>query len=310
MRNNLPPLVSIAVITYNHQKFITTAIKSIIAQDYPNFEIVVADDASSDNTVELVQKLSEKHPEKIRILTTAKNVGPVNNWFQCVTACKGKYVIGLAGDDEFLPGMLSKQVANMEKHPNSAISYADAIVFDVKNNEKLYNLSGKTPSKSGGLKIALEDSIYYSPSIMFKKEFVPKKNIFQNLRSGADLAFYKEIMIIAGEKAEIHYLPEALYKYQKHDANITVTETNYRTEHIEAIIILQKKYPQYKECLNPSIYDFCCVGFLKNLAKFKLQEAMYFLLEGLKAAKYNPLKLFRAALWGVKFYIDNSRIKK
>ncbi len=303
MNYNKNPTVSIAMTTYNHARFIEKTIKSILAQDYSNFEIIVADDDSSDNTVKIVQELSEKYPGKIRTLTTDHNMGTVNNWFRCVSACEGEYIIGLAGDDEFLPGILSRQVKIMDSNPDITLCYTDAIVFDVKSNKTLYKLSDKTPSKSGDLKVALEDSIYYSPTIMFRRKFIPKINIFNNIRSGADLAFYKEIIIIAGEKAKIHYIPEALYKYQKHDSNITVTQTSYRTEHIDAIIALQNKYPKYKTFLNPAIYDFCCVGFFKSLKRINFKEAMYFFTTGIEAASYNPLKFFRATFWGLRFFI-------
>lgn len=302
-KQNLHPLVSIAIITYNHARFIENAIKSVLSQDYLNIEIVISDDASGDNTVKIIQNIANQHPDKIRILTNAKNQGATENWFKCVQSCRGKYIIPLAGDDELLPDIISKQSAIMENDPNVALCYADAVVFDVVNQKKLYRLSDKTPTKSGGLKLALQDSIYYSPTTMLRKILLPKENIFKNLRHGTDLAFYKELMIIAGPLAKIHYVPEVLYKYQKHDANITVTQTQYRRDHIEAIKILQKKYPEYSKDLEPSIYDFACVAFFKSIAKLKLQDSFYFLSIGLKASHYNPLKFFRALMWGIKFHL-------
>ena len=297
------PLVSVAIAAYNSGRYIENAIKSVLTQDYHNIEIIISDDASGDNTLAIVDQYAKTYPDKIKVLSAENNIGAAGNWFKCASNCKGKYIIGLAGDDELMPGIISKQSAIMENDPNVALCYADAVVFDVVNQKKLYRLSDKTPTKSGGLKLALRDSIYYSPTTMLRKILVPKENIFKNLRHGTDLAFYKELMIIAGPLAKIHYVPEVLYKYQKHDANITVTQTQYRRDHIEAIKILQKKYPEYSKDLEPSIYDFACVAFFKSIAKLKLQDSFYFLSIGLKASHYNPLKFFRALMWGIKFYL-------
>ncbi len=297
------PLLSIAMTTYNHGQFIEKTIKSVLMQDYTNIEIIISDDASTDATVKIAQNIANQHPDKIKILTSEKNQGATENWFKCTGACSGKYVLGLAGDDELLPNVIEDQIKILENDPNIAICYADAVVFDVMNQKKLYNLSDKTPTKSGGLKIALQDSIYYSPTSMFRRSLMPEKNIFKDLRHGTDLAFYKEIMIIAGSSAKIQYLPEVLYKYQKHDSNITVTQKEYRKDHIEAIKILQKKYPQYASDLRPAIYDFACVAFCKSLIKLNFRDSFYFLSAGLNASKYNPFKFFRALSWGIKFYL-------
>jgi glycosyltransferase involved in cell wall biosynthesis len=302
-KQNLHPLVSIAIITYNHARFIENAIKSVLSQDYPNIEIIISDDASGDNTLAIVDKYAKKYSDKIKVLSAENNIGAAGNWLKCASHCQGKYIVGLAGDDEFLPQIISKQVKIMESDPDIAICYADAVVFDVPTQKKLYLLSDKIPAKSGGIQVALRDSIYYSPATMFRKELVPKENIFKGIKHGTDLAFYKELIIIAGPAAKIQYLPEVLYKYQKHEANITVTQSGYRRDHIEAIKILQKKYPEYYNALNPSIYDFACVAFFKSVAKLKLQDSFYFLSIGLKASHYNPFKFFRALMWGIKFYL-------
>ncbi len=303
MIDSVFPLVSVAILTYNSSKFITEAIESVLSQDYPNIEIVISDDASTDNTLNVVRKYEKNYPDKIRVISNESNLGPVNNWFKCVWACRGKYIIGLAGDDRFLPSIVLKQVAQIESDPNNIICYTDASVFDVSLQKELYRLSDKRPPCSGGIEVALAESIYYSPTSMFRAEFKPKENIFAKIRYGADLAFYKEVMILAGICGKINYIPEVLYVYQKHSSNITETNSVYRKDHIDAIKILQTKYPQYAYLLNSSIYDFCCVGFCKTIIRGSFKESWFFLKEGMKAANGNPFKFFRALIWGVRYYL-------
>jgi glycosyltransferase involved in cell wall biosynthesis len=304
MPKKIPPLLSIAIITYNNEKFINAAIESALAQDYPNIEIVISDDASTDDTVKIITKYIQAYPDKIRLLIAKKNMGAVANWFKCINTCRGKYIIGLGGDDEFYPNKVAKQVEIMENDPYIAICYADASVVQVSTQKELYRLSDKTPTKSGGIELALSDCTYYSPTMMFCKSLTPKENTFKMIRHGADLAFYKEFMILSAPLGTIYYLPEIVYKYQKHDMNITVTNNRYRREHIEAIKLLQKKYPKYSAYLNASIYDFCCVAFFKSILKLKFNDTCYFLYTGLKASRGNPFKFLRALIWGINFTIN------
>lgn len=298
----MDPLVSIAIISYNHEKFISNAIESVLSQTYANIEIIISDDASTDNTVNVINSYAKTHSDKIKLLTGKRNLGANANWFKAVSACNGKYVIGLAGDDEFLPELLLKQVNIMERDKNIVICYTDAEVFDVYSKKVLYRLSDKAPTLSGGIETALQDSIYYSPTTMFRKKYLPKINIFEEIKHGSDLAFYKELMIIAAPNGKIYYLPEVLYKYQKHGSNITVTDYEYRKEHVDCIKILQTRYPKYKDLLAPSIYDFCCVAFFKSLMRLKFKDSYYFFVTGLKASKWDIFKFIRSIKWGSHFY--------
>lgn len=298
------PLVSIAMITYNNGKFIADAIESALAQDYPNIEIVISDDASTDSTIEIINKYAALYPSQIRVLAASKNMGATNNWFKCVSACKGKYVTGLAGDDRMYPEKVTKQVAIMESDPDITICYTDASVFHVSTNCELYRLSQKSPTRSGDLKIALADSLYYSPTVMFRRIFAPKANLFKNIRNASDLAYYKEVMILSGSKGKIHYLPDVLFIYNKHETNLTViSKNNHYREHIEAIRILQRTYPEYTGYLNASIVDFACVGLCKSIIAMNFRNAGYFLRYWLKAGKGNLWLMFRSMFWGLKFAI-------
>ena len=296
MTNNSKPLVSIAVIVYNGGKFLKSALDSALSQDYPNIEIVISDDASTDGTQEVIKGYKNKYPDKIKLLFSEQNQGITNNWFKCMQACSGKYVASLDSDDEFLPSKISKQVAIMENDPHIAVCYTDASVYCTKLGKEIYHLADKVPPKSGGVKTALSDCLYYSPTIMHRNNLMPKENIFSEIRHATDLAFYKELMILSAPNGKIYYHHEILYVYKKHGENITSSRKAHYNEHISAIKILQKKYPEFKNDLDPSIYDFCCVGFFKTLSEANIKNTLFFISEGLKASKGNPFKFLRATI--------------
>lgn len=296
------PDVSIAIISYNQENFIANAIESALSQDYDNYEIVISDDFSTDNTLNIVNSYQMKYPDKIKVLCNSQNYGPVINWFNCTHQCSGKYIIGLAGDDELISNAISLLYSVMKNDDNIAICYADAVVVQQENNKILYKLSDKTPCNSGNIKTALSDAIYYSPATMFCSKLLPKENLFKDIKFGADLCFFKELMILSAPNGLIKYVPEVIYKYKKHTQNITVTNNLYRKDHIDGIKLLQNKYPNYHEYLNPSIYDFCCINFIKSIINLQLSKGWYFLLEGLKASNYNIFKFLRPIIWGIKFF--------
>ena len=110
------PLVSVAVITYNQDKFIRECLDSILNQEYPNFEIIVADDCSNDNTFKILEEYVNKYPNKVKILKSEKNNGITSNSNLAYFACSGKYISWIGGDDLMLPNKLIKQVDFMENN--------------------------------------------------------------------------------------------------------------------------------------------------------------------------------------------------
>jgi glycosyltransferase involved in cell wall biosynthesis len=114
------PLVSVACITYNHEKFIAQAIESVLMQvtDFP-VELVIGEDCSTDGTRAIVQEYAAKYPGVIRPLLPDKNLGMAKNYEAVRLACRGKYIAWLEGDDFWiLPKKLQMQVDLMEANPH------------------------------------------------------------------------------------------------------------------------------------------------------------------------------------------------
>ena len=97
---NKLPLVSVHMITFNHEPYIARAIEGVLMQetDFP-IELVIGEDCSTDGTREIVLEYQKKHPETIRVITSARNVGPNVNELRTDKACRGRYVAYCEGDD-------------------------------------------------------------------------------------------------------------------------------------------------------------------------------------------------------------------
>lgn len=122
---NKKPLVSIWMITYNHETYIREAIDSILMQETDfDYEIVIGEDCSTDNTRAILLEYKKQYPKKFKLLLHEKNLGIVDNMLTTFNACNGKYVAMLEGDDAWTdPTKLQKQVDFMESHPEYVVTY-------------------------------------------------------------------------------------------------------------------------------------------------------------------------------------------
>ncbi|MFZ1072553.1 MAG: glycosyltransferase [Verrucomicrobiia bacterium] len=125
------PLVSAIVICYNHARFVTECLESVKAQRYPNLELIVHDDASSDNSVAVIQAWLARCDIPNRLMVQKQNQGVCRSLNHALSHASGKYVSGIAADDVWLPGKLLKQVELMERLPDKVgVVYSDALQMD------------------------------------------------------------------------------------------------------------------------------------------------------------------------------------
>ena len=116
-------LISVVIPSYNRAETVGQTIESILAQKVDaNIEIVIGDDRSTDNAREVLLKYKEQHPDTIKLLFHAQNMGLGANWATCVKACKGKYICNCDNDDYWHNEQkLQIQLDYMESHPECNI---------------------------------------------------------------------------------------------------------------------------------------------------------------------------------------------
>ena len=112
-------MISVVVLTYNQAETIGRALDSILMQRcHVPFEIVIGEDCSTDNTRDICQTYAQQHPDIIRLICNERNKGIVDNYYDCLLACRGKYIADCAGDDFWIDAQkLEKEVRVMEAHP-------------------------------------------------------------------------------------------------------------------------------------------------------------------------------------------------
>lgn len=126
------PLVSIPVITYNSAKTVLETLESIKNQTYQNIELIVSDDCSKDNTVEMCRKWIDKNkPRFVRteVITVEKNTGVSANGNRAEGACQGEWIKLIAGDDILMPTCIADYVDYVEDHPDTIYMFSRIEAF-------------------------------------------------------------------------------------------------------------------------------------------------------------------------------------
>ena len=117
----MTPLVSVCIPTYNGGSFIATALASVAAQDYPNIEVVVVDDASHDDTVAHVKGWRER---PVDLVVHRRNRGHNATWNETIARAQGEYIKFLHQDDELTPDCVSRMVASLQAYPSAGIVFS------------------------------------------------------------------------------------------------------------------------------------------------------------------------------------------
>ena len=129
-------LVTIITPSYNSSRFISQTIASVIQQTYKNWEMLIIDDDSSDNSLEIINEYLEKD-KRIKLIRLKKNSGPAMARNEGIKAAKGKYIAFLDSDDMWLPTKLERQISFMERN-KLAITYSS--YYTINENGKRINL--------------------------------------------------------------------------------------------------------------------------------------------------------------------------
>lgn len=122
------PLVSVLMTAYNRENYIGEAIESVLSSTYSNFELIVVDDVSTDNTLAIVQSYAKKD-NRIKVHLNESNLGDYPNRNQAARYAKGKYIKYLDSDDKIYDFGLEYCITQMEKNPEAAIGMS--LLYDM-----------------------------------------------------------------------------------------------------------------------------------------------------------------------------------
>jgi glycosyltransferase involved in cell wall biosynthesis len=237
------PKVSVFMLTYNHERFVRQALDAVLAQDYPEIEIVVSDDASTDATQLILREYGCRWPDRFRLLLGATNVGIVANSNRALAACTGEYIAWTAGDDLMLPGKLRRQVEFMERHAGCVLSYHDLEVFDSETGATLafFNSGprGHIPREGDAATIVRHGVFLGGCSVLGRRVACPPSGYDTRLRYASDWLMWVEM----ATRGDVRFIPEVLGRYRRHAGNITRRTADVLTDELTTLDIVESRYP-------------------------------------------------------------------
>lgn len=207
--NNSHPLVSVIIPCYNAEKYVDSAVRSIINQTYKNLEIIVTDDCSTDGTFAILKKFATED-SRIKLYKNETNLKIVKTLNNMIQLANGKYIARMDADDISLPKRIEKQVEFLEENPD--IAFCGTNAFIINENSKC---TGKT-----SLPITPEDnkfflqfySTFFHPTVMIRSE-IYKQNLYnENFLYAEDYELWARM--IFQENLKGSNLAENLFKYR------------------------------------------------------------------------------------------------
>jgi|APSaa5957512535_1039671.scaffolds.fasta_scaffold16462_3 glycosyltransferase involved in cell wall biosynthesis len=215
------PLVSVIMLAYNFELYIDQAIQSVLDQEVNfNYELIIGEDCSTDNTRVLVQQHYERHPEIIKLHLSTCRVGAIQNEERLLKQCYGKYIAFLEGDDYWTdPLKLQKQVDFLEANPNYGLVHGDVNHLYQKNGKiiKAYNKTNKIEIPNGDI---FEFLIKPSHSIktmtvclrkeLFDKFYLENSEIMKSNWAFIDIS----IWLMFAYHSKIYYFDEVFATYR------------------------------------------------------------------------------------------------
>jgi len=147
----MKPLVSVCIPAYNNAAYIKETIDSILKQTYENIELVICDDKSKDNTVEVIESIKD---DRIKLYKNEKNLGMSGNWNNCLSKCQGDFIKLVCADDILREDCLEKEVQALMDNPTAVLAESDTKLLDLNGKAKGFYKRYKTKGLENGKKIA------------------------------------------------------------------------------------------------------------------------------------------------------------
>jgi len=191
------PLVSVICLCYNHQRFVREAVESVLNQSYKNIQVILADDASTDNSVLQIKALKAENPT-VEVLLLPNNLGNCKAFNEALKLARGEFIIDFATDDLMMPNRIERQVGFFQRLDSTVgLIYTDAVYIDesgkfIRNHfEYLFQKELITHIPKGDVyREVLTTYFIPGPTMMIRKEVFMSLNGYDETLSYEDFDFW------------------------------------------------------------------------------------------------------------------------
>ena len=240
--SEVAPLVSVVIPAYNAAPFLSGALKSVLAQTYKNYEILVIDDGSTDATAEVIKRLS-----MVRLLSQ-RHTGAAAARNRGIGAARGSLVAFLDADDIWMPSKLEKQVAFLQRHPDIGMAICEHTVLEEDGSERMSDKS--VLFKGDTVRNIFLHSDVATPTVIVRKEVFNKVGLFDESLSCAE---DENLWMRIGMSYRIGLVGEPLAKVIIRSSSTSRQKGMMRSWVQEHLRLLPLKYPELAAHLGPLV---------------------------------------------------------
>jgi glycosyltransferase involved in cell wall biosynthesis len=307
---------SVIIPNYNHAAYLRERIDSVLSQTYSNFELIILDDCSADNSRQIIESY-ERHHKISHIIFNEKNSGsPFLQWINGIELAKNEWIWIAESDDFADPNFLQEAAKAIQEHHSIGLFYCDGIIwesekksasrkFSDQKNEIFKTKKWDHSYAREGVK-ELNECLKFDNTVNNVSGVVFKKNLFRNateklraFKYYGDWYLYIQLCAIAG----IYYCDQPLNFYRKHSKSLLSAPTSSLVSRREYFMILRSLYyndlvTDKSNLINHFCFHYLNIGLFSHPLNnsFKI-IATYFRLDSRLALKIIPrlmtMKLFR-----------------
>lgn len=280
MNDFYTPFISIVIPTYNHAVFLKKALQSICEQTYINWEAIIVDNNSIDNTEEIVKEFNESRfiLKKINnhgVIAESRNLG--------IKVAKGKWVAFLDSDDWWLPTKLEKSI----EYINPSVDFIYHRLNIERDNKSIFDIEKKTGRRLvNNITIDLLENgnPIATSSVFVRKEIVKKVGMFDEDKKMIASEDYNLWLRISEVVNDMKYIPESLGYYRMHDKSVSKRDMSISTQYAcnkYENLLNHKQYIKYSSALKyqKGRYNFIDNKYdiAKEDLKFVIKNGCFFL---------------------------------
>lgn len=222
MNNNV--MISVIMLSYNQEKYIEDALKSVLFQKTKyNFELIVADDHSTDSTADIIRRYAQEYPDKIVFLDRNENLGLIPNFIDAYNKAQGKYIAICEGDDFWsCPFKLKRQVAYLESHPDCAVTFHRTVIYYERSGIKTLS-NPRTKGDYSLFDFRKSNNIVNVSAVYRNKPFGILPEWFKEV-SSYDLPLH----LLNLSTGYAHFFQQPMAVYRNHGKNIWAENDRYK----------------------------------------------------------------------------------
>lgn len=217
------PLVSIIIPSYNHEKYISESIESVLNQSFANLELIIIDDASKDKSKEII-KVYEGRDSRIRALFHDENKGIAETLNEAIKEAKGKFIAFIASDDVWVKDKLKKQFEVLKKNEDLVVWSEGAVVNaqGMPNGITFTQMHVASEKKKSGniFKELLKGNYICGQSVILKRENLGDIRFDEKLKYLNDYKF----MVDLASRYDFYFIDEILVMYRIHGKNSILSD--------------------------------------------------------------------------------------